>query len=119
MLGIHTAEAARAFPYASILREKLIQDRVGTLPILLVLGPDDRSVRVFEQGGSQFYRVPDLKAGALFLDAQTGTEWNFRGCALSGPMQGHCLTPVNVIKDYWFDWRNYNPKTTVYRTPHL
>ena len=19
-----------------------------------------------------------------------------------------------VIKDYWFDWRNYNPNTTVY-----
>jgi hypothetical protein len=18
------------------------------------------------------------------------------------------------LKDYWFDWRNYNPKTTVY-----
>jgi hypothetical protein len=29
-------------------------------------------------------------------------------------MQGHCLTPVNVIKDYWFDWRNYNAATTVF-----
>jgi hypothetical protein len=117
MLGIHTAEAARAFPYNSVLQEKVIQDRVGSLPILLVLGPDNRSVRVFKQGTSQFYRVPDLKSGAFLLDAQTGSEWNFQGCAVSGPRQGQCLQPVNAIKDYWFDWRNYNPQTTVYRLP--
>jgi len=115
MLGIHTAEAARAFPYNSILQQKLIQDRIGSLRILLVLGPDNRSVRVFEQGSAQFYRVPNLKSGALLLDAQTGSEWNFQGCAISGPRQGQCLKPVNAIKDYWFDWRNYNPQTTVYR----
>jgi len=117
MLGVHTAEAARAFPYNSILKQKLIQDRIGSLPILLLLGPDNRSVRVFEQGSSQFYRVPNLKSGALLLDAQTGSEWNFQGCALSGPRQGQCLKPVNAIKDYWFDWRNYNKNTTVYRQP--
>jgi hypothetical protein len=117
MLGVHTSEAARAFPYNSILEEKLIQDRVGSVPILLVLGADNRSVRVFEQGHSQFYRVPDLKSGALFLDAETGSEWNFRGCAISGPLTGQCLKPVNAIKDYWFDWRNYNPQTTIYRRP--
>jgi hypothetical protein len=117
MLGIHTAEAARAFPYDTVVKEKLIQDRVGTLPVLLVLGPDNRSVRAFEQNTNQFYRVPDLKAGALFLDAQTGSEWNFQGCATAGPLQGKCLTPVNIIKDYWFDWRNYNPQTTVFTSP--
>jgi hypothetical protein len=25
-----------------------------------------------------------------------------------------CLEPVEVIKDYWFDWRDFNPSTTVY-----
>ena len=114
MLGIHTSEAARAFPYNSILKEKLIQDRVGTLPVLVVLGPDNRSVRAFEQGSAQYYRVPDLKSGAILLDAQTGSEWNFQGCAVSGSLKGTCLEPVNVIKDYWFDWRNYNPQTSVF-----
>jgi hypothetical protein len=114
MLGIHTADAARAFPYNTVVKEKLIQDRVGTQSVLLILGPDNRSVRAFEQGTNQFYRVPDLKAGALFLDSQTGSEWNFQGCATAGPLQGKCLKPVNIIKDYWFDWRNYNPQTTVF-----
>jgi hypothetical protein len=29
-------------------------------------------------------------------------------------MEGACLTPAEVIKDYWFDWREYNPESTVY-----
>jgi hypothetical protein len=29
-------------------------------------------------------------------------------------LQGVCLEPVAMLKDYWFDWRNYNPKTTIW-----
>jgi hypothetical protein len=48
------------------------------------------------------------------MDAQTGSEWNFQGCAVAGKLKGACLDHVEVIKDYWFDWRNYNPQTTIY-----
>jgi hypothetical protein len=27
---------------------------------------------------------------------------------------GQCLEKINFLKDYWFDWKNYNPRTTVY-----
>ena len=50
----------------------------------------------------------------ILLDAATGSEWNFQGCATSGSAQGKCLERIPVLKDYWFDWRNYHPDTTVY-----
>jgi hypothetical protein len=117
MLGVHASGASRAFPYSAILKEKLIADRVGAQPVLLVLGPDNRSVRVFERRipgvptTPAFYRLLD---GAALMDAETGSEWNFQGCAVAGKLKGTCLTRVEAIKDYWFDWRNYNPATTVY-----
>jgi Protein of unknown function (DUF3179) len=120
MLGVHLDGTARAFPYYRVVNEKLIQDRVGSKAVLVVLGLDNRSVRVFEQripslmGTSQFYRVPNLAPGALMLDAKTGSQWNFQGCAVAGSLKGTCLKPVEVIKDYWFDWRNYNPDTSVF-----
>jgi hypothetical protein len=43
MLGVHVFGAARAFPYEVLLRERLVQDRVGTEPVLLVVGPDGQS----------------------------------------------------------------------------
>ena len=107
-----------------VLKEKLVQDHVGPEPVILIVGPDDQSVRVFRrripsvEGLAGFYRVSAKEAqGALFLDDLTGSAWNCQGCAVSGALQGRCLERVEVIKDYWFDWRNYNQETTVYRPP--
>lgn len=118
MLGVHAGGAARAFPYDLLKREKLVIDRAGTEPVLLVVGPDNESVRAFSRvlpggrGVADFYR---LTGGAGFMmDSITASQWNFQGCATSGPMGGACLAPVEVIKDYWFDWREYNPESTVY-----
>jgi hypothetical protein len=118
MLGTHAGGAARAFPYEAVKREKLVLDQVGTEPVLLVLGPDNESVRAFSRtlpggrGIADFYRTTDQSG--FMVDSIGGSHWDFRGCATEGPMKGACLTPIEVIKDYWFDWREYNPKTTVF-----
>jgi Protein of unknown function (DUF3179) len=123
MLGIQAFGASRAFPYDQVMKEKLIQDHVGAEPVLLVVGGDGQSVRAFRDripgihGAPDFYRMPGNQSGtpgALLMDAATGSDWNFQGCAVSGKAKGSCLEPVEVIKDYWFDWRNFNPSTTVY-----
>jgi hypothetical protein len=51
----------------------------------------------------------------VLMDTATTSEWNFQGCAVSGPAQGKCLDRVPALKDYWFDWRNYHPDTTIYK----
>jgi hypothetical protein len=120
MLGIRAFGASRAFLFDQIVQEKLVKDRVGAEPVLLVVGPDGQSVRVFRdripgvEGAPDFYRLSGNKPGALLMDAPTGSEWNFQGCATSGKAKGVCLDQVAAIKDYWFDWRNYNPTTTIY-----
>jgi hypothetical protein len=122
MLGVHAGGDARAFPFDDVLKAKLIEDRVGSEPVLLVVGMDGESVRAFSRrlpngaAVADFYRALDNTAGAaLMMDSLTGSRWDFRGCAVAGPRTGECLEKVEVIKDYWFDWRNYNPATTVFR----
>jgi hypothetical protein len=121
MLGIKAFGASRAFPYDSVLKDKLVQDRVGSEPVILVVGPDEQSVRVFVRKipgvaeVPEFYRMAGSVNGALFMDDATGSGWNFQGCAVSGTSKGICMERVQAIKDYWFDWRHYNPATTVYR----
>ena len=130
MLGIQAFGASRAFPFEQVIQEKLVQDHVGSEPVLLVVGPDAQSVRAFRQriphvdGIPEFYRTVEEKTPAkldaasatapLLMDEATGSRWNFQGCAVEGKAKGACLERIEVIKDYWFDWRNYNPQTTVY-----
>src|ERR1017187_1158939 len=120
MLGIQAYGASRSFLYDRVIAEKLVKDHVGSEPVLLVVGPDDQSVRAFRNripgvpAPAEFYRIAAKPSGILLLDDATGSQWDFRGCATSGKSKGLCLEPIPMLKDYWFDWRNYHPKTTVY-----
>ena len=120
MLGVQAYGASRAFLYDRVLTEKLVKDHVGSEPVLLVVGPDDQSVRAFRNripgvlASAGFYRIAAGPSGVLLLDDATGSQWNFQGCAISGKAKGLCLEPIPMLKDYWFDWRNYHPQTTVY-----
>jgi hypothetical protein len=116
VFGIANASGSRAFPVTKVLAAKLVMDRVGTEAVILVAAKDNLSVRAFRNlsPARDFYRAEGT-TDFLFTDAQTGSRWNFQGCATGGPEQGHCLQPVRAIKDYWFDWKNYHPETSVFK----
>jgi hypothetical protein len=118
VVGLELEGAARAYPWDAAVKQSPIMDRVHGTPILLAVAPDGKSFRVFisRVGGqdAEFFLKDDTKDWAL-VDTATASEWNFRGCATSGASQGKCLDQVPALKDYWFDWRNYHPDTTVYR----
>jgi hypothetical protein len=116
MLGIIVAGQSKAYPIEAILRTKLIQDRVGDLPILVVVGPDQASIRVFE--GNLDNEPLTFARGAAdqgMTDVETGSIWNFQGCAVQGKLAGRCLVEIDSHEDYWFDWMNHHPESAVFR----
>jgi hypothetical protein len=123
VIGLTIAGAARAYPWETFAKQSPILDRVNGTPVLLVMGPDGKSFRVFVSriDGSDaefFLQAPDSSADAnqwMIVDATTASKWNFQGCATAGPALGKCLDRIPGLKDYWFDWRNYHPETTIYK----
>jgi hypothetical protein len=185
LIGIERAGISRAYPLKTLLAESPVQDRLGGSPILLVVGPDQKSIRAFvsriDGSDLEFFRtaaadasaadspktevapadaakagdakveapkvgdakveapkveapkVGDAKVEAPKVEAaktaaakgdtagnwtlfdSSGSQWDFRGCAVAGAWLGRCLEPLNAMKDFWFDWRNYHPDTTIYQ----
>jgi Protein of unknown function (DUF3179) len=118
VIGVESNGASRAYPLASVMAQSPISDRLGGAPIVIVLGPDGKSVRAFFSRVDGFDLELFRKTGAAawtLIDSSTRSEWNFQGCATQGTAAGKCLGPIAVLKDYWFDWRNYHPNTSVYR----
>lgn len=143
VVGLTIGGAARAYPWDTLVAQSPVVDRVNDTPLLLVVGPDGKSFRVFvsridgrdaefflqasaesgsgpdgktgSEGKSSAAKTSDVKKGWTLLDSTTGSQWNFQGCAISGPAQGRCLERVAALKDFWFDWRNYHSDTTVYK----
>jgi hypothetical protein len=128
VLGIAAFGSSRAFLYDAVLHEKLVMDHVGPEPVMIAMGPDNESVRVFRRRipavkqPVQFYRTANEEKApletavqsAMFMDDATGSGWNFQGCAVSGKSKGICLERMDAVKDYWFDWRHYHADTSLY-----
>jgi Protein of unknown function (DUF3179) len=124
VIGLTIAGAARAYPWETFAKQSPVLDRVNGTPLLLALGPDGKSFRVFvsriDGRDAEFFLHGDDAGNAgkkdwTLLDTLTASQWNFQGCATSGTSQGKCLDRIPALKDYWFDWRNYHPDTTVYK----
>jgi len=138
LVGLTVDGASRAYPWDTLVKQSPVVDRVNGTPLLVVVGPDGKSFRVFvsriDGKDAEFFLKGETEADAAagkpadkktdaaaaaknwaLLDTATASEWNFQGCAVSGAAQGKCLERVPALKDYWFDWRNYHPDTTVYK----
>jgi hypothetical protein len=116
--GVKLNGTAKAYPIFLLQKQRAIVDQVGGRPIIVVIGADNRSVRVFERtlNGApiELFVKPDISDFRM-TDAATGSEWDFTGRAVSGPLTGNRLTKIDLLLDYWFDWHGYNPSTSVYR----
>ena len=174
VVGLEMKGPARAYPWDTLVKQSPVVDRVNGTPLLVAVGPDGKSFRVFisriDGKDAEFFlkgetagetanqpvgqTKPEAPAAAksdphaetknapaatapaeskpdastapkpaapatpkpwILLDTTTASEWNFQGCAISGPSLGKCLDRVPALKDYWFDWRNYHPDTTIYK----
>jgi len=121
VIGLTLSGSARAYPWETFAKQSPILDRVSGTPVLIALGPDGKSFRVFvarvDGKDAEFFLQATSAENKdwVLLDTSTASQWNFQGCATSGPAQGKCLDRIPALKDYWFDWRNYHPDTTVYK----
>jgi hypothetical protein len=117
IVGIAINGESKAYPMSALEKQSPIVDRLGGKEIIVVLGEDKKSVRAFESAVDgrrlEFLMKPDVSPLEL-IDAETGSVWDFMGKAVSGELAGKQLTKIAVLKDYWFDWKSYNPETRIY-----
>ena len=117
VVGILADGVAKAYPMDVLGEQTPVADWVGDTPVLIALAADGRSIRAFDRRIDEMvlemYAKTDVDP-PVFIDAQTGSEWNFAGLATAGPLLGRRLESVRPLKDYWFDWKQYHPDTRVY-----
>ena len=118
MLGVEINGASKAYRFSDLKRQAPLLDTLGGVPIVIVMDEERRSARVFdrtvEARALEFFLKPEA-APLRLVDSETGSQWDFSGKAVAGPLAGRGLRKVPAISDYWFDWKTYHPDTTVYQ----
>jgi hypothetical protein len=116
--GVVVGGASKAYPMKAIEQQSPIMDTIGGVPVMILLGDDRKSVRVYERTVDgrklEFFLKPGV-VPLLLLDSEAGSEWDFTGRAITGSFAGRQLQRIHVLNDYWFDWKSYHPTTEVYK----
>ncbi|MBC7841731.1 MAG: DUF3179 domain-containing protein [Gemmatimonadaceae bacterium] len=104
VVGVAQGGAAKAYDWKRLRRERVINDTVGGVPIVLALGPDTVSYFAFQRpdAATQF-----ALRGDSLVSAQAAYALNGKGPAGN-------LAPINASQEFWHSWRTFQPATARY-----
>jgi hypothetical protein len=118
---------AKVYPFADLNRAGVVNDAFAGRKLLVSYCESAKSGVVFNRqlNGKELTFQPELhkgKKGAggcdFMRDRETGSQWvRLTGAAVSGPMKGQKLHQIPSTLSFWFGWKDYYPKSEVYKHP--
>lgn len=116
ILGLDVTGEAKAFPLSMLHAERVINDTVGTTPVVIVHQLASDTTTAFDptlNGRVLKFRAADAEADRI-VDLETHSTWNAYGLCLSGKLKGSQLKQLILEPEFWFAWSEFRPKTLVY-----
>jgi len=120
VLGLNTGGANTAFPLNALREARVINETLGTEPILVVHQPGSDTTTAFSarlSGKTLKFTRANPEATEL-TDAETHSRWDPYGRCMSGRLAGTQLQSLILEPEYWFAWSEFHPDTTIYEPPH-
>ena len=114
VIGVMVGGQAKAYGYATLVREGLVNDAVGGAPVVVLADPESRAIRAYVRDTGSAVLAFSLDAGRL-VDAETGSVWDpVRGVATEGPLKGIALQPAPYLSAFADSWTDFYPGAPVY-----
>ncbi len=104
VVGIDINGEAKAYDWRQLRRERVINDVVGGVAVVLAMGPDSASFFAFRRPSAAV--VVAVQGDSLVAD---GARFAFTGRGASGVLQ-----PVTASQEFWHSWRTFKPGTAKY-----
>jgi hypothetical protein len=128
VITLEISGEAAAYPFSILSRKRVINDKVGQVPIVVLWAEGTASALDRERvadgrdvGAATLYSrridgrdLSFVRERDRIIDTETGSEWNLLGRAVKGPLEGRRLKPLPAVNHYWFSWAAFRPQTRVY-----
>ena len=116
IFGLDVNGENQAFPRSTLQQARVVNERLGGEPILVVHQPGSDTTTAFRaRVKRQALRFQAANRGATELsDTETHSRWDAYGNCVSGKLKGARLEPLILEPEYWFAWSEFHPNTTVY-----
>ena len=112
-----------AYPISELARLGVVNDVVGTQPVVLIYSSEPCIGTVPGLGASivdaaaVYIPIVDERALSFYLkdgrilDRETGSEWSTAGLAVDGPLEGQQLEALPHTIAFWAPWVAFYPET--------
>lgn len=102
VVGLRVGEAARAYDWNRLLRDRTINDTLGGRPVVIVVARDSASFFAFMR--------PD--PSLLFTVDGDSIRSGLLAFAFNGKGPTGTLEPMVASQEFWHSWRTFNPGTS-------
>lgn len=106
VVGIEVGKESKAYDWKRLKKERIIQDKINDVPVLLVLAGDNKSFFAFE-------RYSESERFSLNKDTLItgGEKYRIDGRAIDADI---ILHPLPAYQEFWHSWRTFHPNTKTY-----
>jgi quercetin dioxygenase-like cupin family protein len=114
--GLRVGTEEKAFPFSQLRIARVVNDRVGGAPVVIIHQPSSDTTTAFEaraRGKVLRFQAADADASSL-IDLETHSSWNAYGLCFAGPLKGTQLKTLILIPEFWFAWSEFHPQTKVF-----
>ena len=103
VIGVKAGKERKAYDWNELKKQRLIQDKIVSTPVVIVLSKNEKSFFAFE-------RPAESSVFSLDGDTLLFNNYKFR---LDGKGIDTILTlkPLPVSQEFWHSWRTFNPGT--------
>ena len=120
VLGVNLDGSAKAYPFATLTAEQVINDAFAGRHILIYFDATTGTALAFDRRPGDkplTFSIEGEPAGArtVLTDEETGSRWTaFTGSATDGELKGSRLDRIPSHLSFWFAWSDYNPQTQIH-----
>jgi len=116
IVGVEHKRQSRAYDWTNLLKEKVVNDSINNLYVLVTVEPDSINFHVWNRElDDKILRFTLDSTGKQIHDINTNSTWNYDGMCMDGPLKGKQLQAIQAYQEFWHSWQSFHPNTTQYR----
>lgn len=117
ILGVEIRDAHKAYPMALLRKQTVLNDNVGSMPVLVVYNAPSETTTTFSRlldGRTLTFRAAKPGTVDTLIDDQTRSKWTAYGECTAGKLKGRKLGTIVPRLSFWYAWAEFHPDTQIY-----
>jgi len=104
VIGIKVGKERRAYDWNKLVEQRILQDKAGSVPVVVILAMDDKSFFAFERPNEN--STFTFSKDTLILNNR---HFRLNGTGIDTTLS---LKTIPAYQEFWHSWRTFNPETT-------